>query len=956
MRRLLPILLLAGCYRADDLAGGQLRCAAPPDECPDGYTCIGGACWKNGTDLAMSMDLSTEMSPDLSSADLAMPSPDLTVVEEDLREPDLLLPDLREPDLSLPDLSVPDLSGVVAAPQLTGVVPGSPASSPSPVVSGTAPPNSTVNFYLGSCGTTLLASVVADGAGNFSKAVPVAVDANNSIVAEAVAGAFTSPCSSPLPYVEDQTKPGIVGNLQATAGNRQVGLSWNPASDDRSGIDSYEVTCSGAGCPPTITGLTGLSTTVTGLTNCTAYTFTVRARDKAGNLGDPSSSAGATTALPNPNPIAYVPGPSILEYAFSPVPNATSYVVCTNVVANACAGTQVPTSRTSGWIFGVASDPPSASFKVALMAKDGSCSSAPSADSTQPVPTHYTKHQSNGVNQQSYLGNAVTMLGDLDGDGFPEYMAGAPNPISTNSMEAAYVFSTVNGAEMCHVTGDFGGPARPHDLFGSAVTGGDVNGDGKADLIIGAPNHSTDYTFQNFGQVWLYDGASCLASPAPYNSFRTTPGGTAGDKLGASLAFLGDLDGDGKGEYAAGAPGGKYVAVYKGSNGALFYPAITSAATGFGQSLAAVGDLDGDGANDLVVGAPAANTNQGQLFVYSGKTGSAIGSPIDGSAADQLGTVVAGVGDVNGDGVADFAAAGSGNQVVRVYSGASFQVLWTKGGTDVAAMGDMDRDGRTDFVVVTPSGGINMYSGFDGNLLYSFGLPFVGPHIAYGGHLEDGDDIGLLVGMPAANTNTGTVHVFVTGTNPMKITHGEFIDAFGPGGYGAGDTHAVLTGDQQFFSHYGGTDPATWAIVTNGSGGFLSTTTSDPNYHAGPTTPRFDLLRVTDSLNRSVDTRVLAADGIAPSPSPLARPAPLDAVNASGTGVDLSWMNPGGATLFTIEYRQATQAWVRFGTTSATTAQVTGLLPNTNYAFRVQATIPGTGAMSLWSRTVYRFP
>jgi chitodextrinase len=43
---------------------------------------------------------------------------------------------------------------------------------------------------------------------------------------------------------------------------------------------------------------------------------------------------------------------------------------------------------------------------------------------------------------------------------------------------------------------------------------------------------------------------------------------------------------------------------------------------------------------------------------------------------------------------------------------------------------------------------------------------------------------------------------------------------------------------------------------------------------------------------------------------------------------------------------------VRFGTTGATTAQVTGLSPNTNYAFRVQGTL-ASGGMSLWSRTVY---
>jgi hypothetical protein len=1015
MRALLFVILAAGCYRADDFESGKLPCSKQDHLCPSGYHCVTAIdrCYKDGQepDLSMPSDLGGY---DLAGADLAgldlagldLASDDLTVgpdlsmpddlagadlsasqdmatadhaipndfhmpndfASEDLRDatvaPDLT--DLESRDLVREDLLTPpdltDLQVVVAVPQLTSSSPSSPSNQATPQVNGSAAPNASIKFYLGSCGSTLLTTAIANGSGNFQANVPVAIDANNSIVATATVGGITSACSLPLAYVEDQTKPGIPGNVQATGGNGTVFVQWNPTSDDRSGVASYEVTCTGSGCPPTITGLTSLTTTVSGLGNCGSYSFTVRARDNAGNLGDASGAALATTVLPSPSPIVYVSGPSQIEYSFAPVPNATSYVVCHSTTANACStGTGVATNRTGGALFGVASDGATASVKMAVIAKQGSCSSVPSADSTQIVPSMFSRFTSNGVIAGGQLGTSLTMLGDLDGDGYPEYLAGAPTPPNmSGAMSSAYVFSTANnGAQMCHALGVPGQPSRPQDYFGSAVAAGDVNGDGKPDLIVGAPLYAQDFAPSNFnrGEIWLFDGATCTTNPPTYSPFQSRSG-NMGDQLGWSVAFLGDLDGDGKGEYAAGAPGGKYVAVFKGSDGSAFYANITNSALGFGRSLATIPDINGDGYNDLVVGATDSSVNPGAVMVYSGKTGAQInpGTPLNGAAGDKLGSSVANVGDVNGDGIPDFAAAGNGNHVVNVYSGASFQVLWTKTGDYVAAMGDLDRDGRADFAVAN-GGSLTMYSGFDGSFLYSFGSNGI-TALAFGGHLQDADLPGILVGEGTANTNAGEVQAFVINNVALEIVNGEWIDPFGFQGYGPTSTPAVAPAGQRIFSHYGGTDPATWTIATNGSGASLSGLPADPHYHPGPTTPRLDLLRVTDSLNRSADTRVLAADLVAPSPTPQPRPAMLDATPFSSTRIDLTWMDPGNATGFTVEYRQATQAWVRFVAASPNCSagncgvDVTGLTPNTHYLFRVQATNAATGGMSLWSRSV----
>src|SRR6266545_3813341 len=89
--------------------------------------------------------------------------------------------------------------------------------------------------------------------------------------------------------------------------------------------------------------------------------------------------------------------------------------------------------------------------------------------------------------------------------------------------------------------------------------------------------------------------------------------------------------------------------------------AIPQARAYFGAALAGVGDVDGDGVPDLGVGEPSQNVagqdNQGRVFVFSGATGArlrTLGNP-DPQALARFGFALAGVGDVDGDGVPDLA-------------------------------------------------------------------------------------------------------------------------------------------------------------------------------------------------------------------------------------------------------------------------------------------------------------
>ena len=114
--------------------------------------------------------------------------------------------------------------------------------------------------------------------------------------------------------------------------------------------------------------------------------------------------------------------------------------------------------------------------------------------------------------------------------------------------------------------------------------------------------------------VRIYSGASVANGPVV-----TLGGNLALAAFGASIALVGDLDGDGLPGLAVGAADAAYVELFDGpffpSRGLL--PTPLRRASGFGSTLANLGDLDGDGITELAVGAPGAQQNRGRILVYS---------------------------------------------------------------------------------------------------------------------------------------------------------------------------------------------------------------------------------------------------------------------------------------------------------------------------------------------------
>ena len=323
-------------------------------------------------------------------------------------------------------------------------------------------------------------------------------------------------------------------------------------------------------------------------------------------------------------------------------------------------------------------------------------------------------YQISGQAAHDHFGQSVAGAGDVNGDGRADFVVGAPgNDERAVSGGSAYVFSGLDGSLLRHIFG-----LNPYDELGVSVAGaGDVNGDGFDDVLAGIWGADT-WNGTNVGKVRVVSGfdGSALMVLRGEGSF---------DLFGTSLAGLGDLDGDGRGDFAVGAkwndhggPDSGSTYVYSGADGSqLFVVRGTNSGHMSGSSVAAAGDVDGDGTPDVIVGEPGADpggSNSGRARVFSGADGSLL-YVLEGAApGDNFGIAVAGAGDVDGDGRADLVAGGHGIDTggvnaggLRVHSGLDGSLLASLSGSNeadrlgfaVAGGGDVDGDGLHEILV-----------------------------------------------------------------------------------------------------------------------------------------------------------------------------------------------------------------------------------------------------------------
>lgn len=389
-------------------------------------------------------------------------------------------------------------------------------------------------------------------------------------------------------------------------------------------------------------------------------------------------------------------------------------------------------------------------------------------------------------------GSRVASGGDVDGDGFADCLVGV-SLYGPGALGAVFVYSGPTGDLIRRIDGTHLGV---DSSFGLAVAGaGDVDGDGFDDVIVGAPRKSTLPGPGDHGAVSVFSGATG-------QELWTAFGSSSLDFLGASVTGMGDVDGDGLPDVAAGAPstysppngGPGYVAIYRGYDGQFIRSVSGNSVPGaFGSSISGVGDIDGDGRGDVLVGAPATIVpNVGAAFVISGATGGVLWEWYGTHDGERFGLAVAALGDVDHGGTPDFMVGGHGLQTghggntVQVFQGESGQRLWEVQTNDVdemfglhiAGADDFNADGFLDFAVSAPRaavagngrpGAVYLYSGHDGSLFRRIEGRVDGSR--FGGGLSgagdtDGDGRAeLLVGI--LDLRLGYSGVRVLGFNPI---------------------------------------------------------------------------------------------------------------------------------------------------------------------------------------------
>ncbi|MCP4548137.1 MAG: T9SS type A sorting domain-containing protein [bacterium] len=389
----------------------------------------------------------------------------------------------------------------------------------------------------------------------------------------------------------------------------------------------------------------------------------------------------------------------------------------------------------------------------------------------------------NGSQAGAEFGYSLSTAGDVNGDGYADILIGAPWMDDDDQYSEGWVYCYLGSADGVESSPDWIFESdQTHAHLGDCVaTAGDVNGDGFADVIIGAT--LWDGGLEDEGRAWVFLGSvNGLAD----DYLWAREGNQADGEFGVAVATAGDVNGDGFSDVIVGAKyfdHGGYTDngrafVYLGGGYPCnehpgWYSESNQTSAYFGMSAAGVGDVNGDGYGDVLVGASHFDNgqlNEGVVFLYLGSLQGLSFTPSWYAESNQancgFGFSVAGAGDVNGDGLEDLIiGAPEYSSVPNEYEGAAFLWLSRLGG------GPMGNPSNADWIYYCDQAGahagVSVCGGGDVNA-DGYADIFVGAYFYDNGTTNEG----AVFGFHGSETGPSSEYDWFHDTNKAESRYG----------------------------------------------------------------------------------------------------------------------------------------------------------------------------------------
>lgn len=344
---------------------------------------------------------------------------------------------------------------------------------------------------------------------------------------------------------------------------------------------------------------------------------------------------------------------------------------------------------------------------------------------------------------EANFGVSVAMAGDVDADGYSDFMVGAHmyDKDQTNEGVAFLYYGTNNGIGYDPQKTEILESNQADAMFGYSIAGaGDINADGASDIVIGARLYDINANKTNEGAAFIFKG-NINSTPVSASQPQVIQFAQADSRFGHTVSTAGDVNGDGYADIAIGAyyfdnglsnEGAVYIHMGNQSGINMVADKVIEGeqfGAEFGWAVASAGDVNGDGYGDLLVGAryfDNGHLNEGAAFVYHGSSvglNTTAASTIESNQGDAwLGFAVSSAGDVNGDGYSDilvgsyaFDHGQTDEGQVFVFHGSAGTIgLTPRGvstgttsgallGSSVSIIGDYNGDGLNDILAGAPN-------------------------------------------------------------------------------------------------------------------------------------------------------------------------------------------------------------------------------------------------------------